>query len=195
MNRSFALSRFAGLALSLSAVACGGRVDSGPGTNQNGVLGAAGSSSTGSSSTGSSSSGSSGVNAIAISTGGSGSTDSSGAPMPSGMTLQVTNASYTCQSQTVPVCSQRTLWEVVIEFVPDAPGTYDLSDPPLYGYYSISGPSGDGANDCSGGGGSFDQGRLVIDQVDASTVHFHLVGTNQPGGPDSDGSYVAPRCD
>lgn len=178
VNRSLALSFFAGLALSLSAVACGGHVDSGPGAVQNGVPSGAGSSSVGPPSTGTS-----GVDAI----------------VTSGGELKATNATYTCQKPTVPICGTRTVWEVHFEFGPDAlvPGTYTLSDPSLNAFYSISGPN-PGASDCWGGGGSFLQGQLVIDQVDATTVHLRLVGTNQNDsldGLDSDGSYVAVRCD
>lgn len=178
VNRSLALSLFAGLALSLSAVACGGHVDSGPGTGQNGVPSRAGSSSVDPPSPRTS-----GVNAIVTSSG----------------ELKATNATYTCQKPTAPICSTRTVWELHFEFGPDAlvPGTYKLSDPSLDAFYSISGPN-PGASDCWGGGGSFLQGQLVIDQVDATTVHFHLVDTNQNDsvdGLDSDGSYVAVRCD
>jgi hypothetical protein len=203
MNRSFALALFAGLALSLSGAACGGRVDSGSGTNQNGVQGEAGSSSIGPASTGPRG----GVNAIAISIGkldaydwgtSSASTGSGGGgPDPSTIILQATNATYTCHRPAVPVCTKRTVWEVGFDFPPNAlvPGTYGLSEPWLKAFYDISGPNGGG--ECGGGGGPFVQGQLVVDQVDATTVHFRLVGTNQNDsfdGLDSDGSYVALRC-
>jgi hypothetical protein len=208
VSRSFALSLFAGLVLSVSAMACGGRIDSGPGTDQNGVQGEAGSSATGPSATDPG-----GVNAIAISLGeldahggstqwggGFGPAGSGGDPDPSTIVLQATNAACTCQKPATPACSTRAVWAVSFEFAPDAlmPGTYDVSDPSLNAFYSMSGSfGGDDGSDCFAGGGPLVQGQLVIDQVDATAVHFHLVGTNQNDsidGLDSDGSYVAPRC-
>ncbi|HVY46609.1 MAG TPA: hypothetical protein VHB21_12060 [Minicystis sp.] len=212
MNRSFALLAAAAFGLSLAAVACAPHVDSGPGSNHQGVhQGEGGSSSSGSDSCGVAPGGS--YDAIAISLGqieayeqsqdeGSGSSVSTGTggggPDPSTIVLNVTNASYTCEAPALSWdCSQGTAWEVSVELAPSqlAPGTFDLSDPSLNAFFSVSGSNGGG--DCWGGGGSFLEGELVIDQVDDTAVHFHLVGTNgndSLDGLDSDGAYVAARC-
>jgi hypothetical protein len=118
MNRSLALSRFVGLALSVTTVACGGRVGSGPGNDQNGVFGEAGSSSTGPV----------GANAITISLGKleayyasedqgddtmgeGGSPGADAGPDPRTIVLQVTNAIYTCQKPDLPLdCGKSTVW-------------------------------------------------------------------------------------
>ena len=122
-----------------------------------------------------------------------------GGPDPSTIVIKASNRTqYTCD---VPVlssdCTNGTTWEVSVELAPNqvAPGTFDLSDPKLNSFFSITGS--DGGAECWGGGGSFIQGQLVIESVDDTAVHFRLVGTNgndDVDGVTSDGMYVAPRC-
>ncbi len=123
-----------------------------------------------------------------------------GGPDPSTIVIKASNTTkYTCDAPVLSSdCTNGTTWEVSVELAPDqvAPGTFDLSDPKLNSFFSITG-SDSGGGDCWGGGGSFTQGQLVIDSVDDTAVHFHLVGTNgndDLDGVSSDGMYMAIRC-
>lgn len=122
-----------------------------------------------------------------------------GGPDPSTIVIKASNrTTYTCDAPVVSSdCTHGTTWEVSVELAPNqvAPGTFDLSDSSLNAFFSITGS--DGGAECWGGGGSFNQGQLVIDSVDDTAVHFRLVGTNGNDtvhGVSSDGMYMAIRC-
>ena len=215
MNRPFALLFVAGLASALFSTACS-QHDDGPGSHGDGI-----------DSTDPSSSSSiddcgvepdQPVNAIAMSldwltsyeeaeNGSGGSSASSGSgggtgPDPSTIVIQLTNRTYTCDAPVLSsACSDTATWQVSIQLAPSrlAPGTFDLSDPSLNAFYSFTSPSLNGdTNDCEGGGGSFLGGKMVIDHVDDSAVHFHLTGTNGNDADDglaADGAYIAVRCE
>jgi hypothetical protein len=205
MTRTFALIFTTSLALCLASTGCSRHVDD-PGSHGDGID----DSSTDTSTDDCGAPPGQASNAIAISLGeleaaeppvdgNSSGTGGGTSPDPSTIVIKASNqTTYTCDAPLASTdCSGPTTWEVSVELAPSqvAPGTFDLSDPAYNSFYSITGS--DGGGDCWGGGGSFLQGQLVIDSVDATAIHFHLTGTNGNDdfdGVHPDGMYMATRC-
>jgi hypothetical protein len=73
-----------------------------------------------------------------------------------------------------------------------APGTYPL-DGVIVSTFSVSGPNED-ANDCWGGGGSFEEGALVILDIDAAEMLFRFEDTMSLDFDANDVDITATRC-
>jgi hypothetical protein len=99
------------------------------------------------------------------------------------------------------MCGPTSVYEVSIGIPPGMlqPGTLMLSDPGLYVFFRLDGPSQGGPEGCTFGGGSFPVGVIALDSVDDASVTFTLSGTMSfptilPAPGSVDGTYVATRC-
>ncbi|MEO7328272.1 MAG: hypothetical protein ABI193_06825 [Minicystis sp.] len=76
-------------------------------------------------------------------------------------------------------------------------GTYNLDDPALVQYSSMSetgAPNSNVPDDCSWGGGSLGTGTVEILALDASEVRFRITMNDGIWESDPSGEYTAPRC-
>jgi len=95
---------------------------------------------------------------------------------------------FSCQKPYAVTCGT---WGLTISIAPAAfkPGQMDLCG---IGSFSAEGPDR-GGGDCSGGGGSYDQGRLEILGISPDIVRIRLSGTRS-SDLDADGEYDVVRC-
>jgi hypothetical protein len=118
---------------------------------------------------------------------------------PNDLFLLASDLGSACGSPTTDLtCGGHWSFAIVLPPSLQAVGVYDLNDPALVQYSTMSEtgqPYGMGGDpDCSWGGGSFvGGGTLEILSIDASAVHYRLTMSN-PFEVDPSGEYTAPRC-
>ena len=127
-----------------------------------------------------------------------GSTTSSGGDGldPNDLFLRVSDLGVSCGSPTTELdCGGH--WSVTL-IVPPALqqiGTYDLEDPALVQYSTMTETGQAGApGECPWGGGSLGTGTVEILALDASEVRFRLTMNEGPWESNPSGEYTAPRC-
>lgn len=131
------------------------------------------------------------------SSGSSGSSSSGGGGLdPNTLFLRIAGGGLSCAApQPSYGCDS---WSVSIAVPPalQKPGILTLDDPGLNTVFFESGEDEDGVGFCPGGGGSYFEGTLEIQNINAQHVVFRLDGTSPFffSGDDADGLYVAPRC-
>jgi len=110
--------------------------------------------------------------------------------------LVVRNQEFGCADwDDSPTCDpDRVTFKVTVrlESAQLAPGTYALTDV-IVSTCSVTGPNED-ANDCWGGGGSFEEGSLVVLDIDAAEMSFRFVDTMSFDFDVNDIDLVAERC-
>jgi hypothetical protein len=116
---------------------------------------------------------------------------------PDDLFLRLSDLGVSCASPTVDLsCGGHWQMSIVLPKVAQAPGTYELSKPPLnqFSYFSETGKANSPApDDCSFGGGSVFAGTLEISSIDAKQVHFRISGA-KAFDTNPDGEYTAQRC-
>jgi hypothetical protein len=128
--------------------------------------------------------------------GSSGNTSSaaSGDPVdPNTLYIFLSNQPVMCSDPYMSDCGE---WKVSIAIPPpmQQPGVIQLSDPAVFGSFSITDPP-DANGQCFGGGGSsFMDGTLTIMSIDANQVVGKLENTMTGFGIDVNGDFTAPRC-
>lgn len=130
----------------------------------------------------------------------SGSTSSGGGGDldPNDLFLHLADVGVSCGSPTAELpCGGH--FEMTLVLPPDLQqvGVYDLEDPKLIAYSSMSEtgePHAGDPKDCPWGGGSLGAGSLEIIAIDATEVHFKVTLQGGLWTEDPSGEYVAPRC-
>ena len=118
---------------------------------------------------------------------------------PNDLFLHFSDMGVSCSSPTVDLpCGVHYQVNIVLPPALQQVGTYDLEDPLLVAYSSMSetGEANSSADpkDCSWGGGSLGPGTLEILSIDESSVHFKLTLSSGIWSSDPSGEYTAPRC-
>jgi hypothetical protein len=128
-----------------------------------------------------------------------GTTSSGGGDLdPSDLFLRYSDMGVSCGSPYVELpCGGHYQVTLVLPPALQQVGVYDLEDPLLIAYSSIS-ETGDlysnDPQDCSFGGGSTGPGTLEILSIDASQVHFKVTLADGFWESATGGDFVAPRC-
>lgn len=117
---------------------------------------------------------------------------------PNDLFLRLSDLGVTCSSPTTELsCGGHYQMTLVLPPALQKVGVYDLEDPELVAYSSMS-ESGDlnssNPEDCPWGGGSLGQGSLEIISIDDAEVHFKVSMAGSIWSTDPSGDYVAPRC-
>jgi hypothetical protein len=118
---------------------------------------------------------------------------------PADLFLKISDMGTSCQAAHTDLpCGSHWSANIVLPPALQSVGVYDLEDPSLVHYSSISETGPGDASDpdsCWWGGGSLGSGSIEILSIDAREVRFRLALTNGLADADPSGEYVAPRCD
>lgn len=117
---------------------------------------------------------------------------------PNDLFLRTSDVGVSCGSPTVTLpCGGHHEVRLVVPPALQQVGVYDLEDPLLVAYSSMSETGELNSNDpedCSWGGGSTGPGTLEIIAIDATEVHFKVTLAGGLWESDPSGEFVAPRC-
>jgi hypothetical protein len=117
---------------------------------------------------------------------------------PTDLFLRISDMGVTCTSPTTELsCGGHYQLTLVLPPALQKVGVYDLEDPQLVAYSSMS-ETGDlnsaDPNDCPWGGGSLGEGSVEITAIDDSEVRFKVSMGGSLWSSDPSGVYTAPRC-
>jgi hypothetical protein len=117
---------------------------------------------------------------------------------PNDLFLRLSDLGVACTSPTTELsCGGHYEMTLVLPQALQAVGVYDLEDPQLIAYSSMS-ESGDlnssDPNDCPWGGGSVGSGSLEIISINDAEVRFKVSLAGSLWSSDPSGEYTAPRC-